>query len=548
MAALTREMAVVDLSIKRLTGLPERGDEKRAAADSFAGVVVDDSKAKKVGDWQPSQSTKPYIGDGYIHDMDQGKGDKTVTFVPELPASARYEIRLAYTPGGNRADDVPVTVFSADGEKTIHVDLQQTPPIDGHFVSLGQYRCEAAGQSFVIVSNEGTTGHVVVDAVQFLPSEENQASVKRDIEGEAGAPQAPQALAENQRKLKALTKELKQLRAAQAKRPTVMTVVERKEIEDAPVHIRGSVHTLGDVVPRGFLQVAAPTASYPLPAGQSGRLELADWIASPNNSLTARVFVNRVWHWLLGAGLVRTVDNFGTTGEGPSHAELLDYLALRLIEHDWSVKQLVREIVLSDVYRRSSIVRDDALKADPENRLLAYARRKRLEAECLRDAVLATSGALSTDAGGTSIPAERASDYEYVDTSTRRSVYVPVLRNALPEIFEAFDFPDPSLVVGRRDTSTVATQALYLMNNPFVREQAAGAALRLLAEDLVDARERIDQACLRTLGRRPTVEEVAVISDALKPANADDSLAERERRWASVFHLLFSSLDFRYCD
>ena len=283
----------------------------------------------------------------------------------------------------------------------------------------------------------------------------------------------------------------------------VMTVVERKEISDVPIHVRGSVHTLGEVVPRGFLQVISVNPPQPLPANQSGRRELAEWITDSKNPLTARVMVNRVWHWLMGEGLVRTVDNFGTTGEAPSHSELLDHLAFRFMSDGWSVKRLVRTIVLSDAYRRSSQESEVGMRIDPENRLLWRSNRKRLDAECLRDSMLLVAGRLDLASGGPTIRPGVAADFDYVDGSLRRSVYVPVLRNSLPQLFEVFDFPDPSSVVGRRNRSTVAPQALYMMNDPFVREQATAAARKLLSEQPGGDDRAIDFCFRQTLGRAP---------------------------------------------
>ena len=199
---------IATLAASGTAGREVTGDQTLAAAN-IPGIVVDDSQAKKVGQWQMSQHTKPFVGTGYIHDQDAGKGEKTVTFVPELPNDGRYEVRLAYTPGANRAADVPVTVFSADGEKTLHVDMQQHPELDGRFVSLGEYRCEVAGQSFVLVTNEGTDGHVVVDAVQFLPVDQAVPSDARGNTEELSAKSnvAPDLEAE-QKKLQALEKDL----------------------------------------------------------------------------------------------------------------------------------------------------------------------------------------------------------------------------------------------------------------------------------------------------------------------------------------------------
>jgi hypothetical protein len=269
-------------------------------------------------------------------------------------------------------------------------------------------------------------------------------------------------------------------------------------------------------------------------------MELAEWIASADNPLTARVYANRAWHHLFGAGLVRTTDNFGTTGEWPSHPELLDYLALRFVEDGWSVKALVRRIVMSRTYRQSSAGDAQVVAADPENRLLGRANRRRLEAECLRDTMLAVSRRLSPDGGGPTYPATLAADYGYTPTDTRRSVYSPVFRNALPEALEVFDFADPSMVTGRRNTSTVAPQALYLLNHPFPIEQAKHAAARLVAEPLADDAARLTRACRRTLGREPTAGEREVMTRFLNRGRA------AKEAWAAVFHALFASADFRY--
>src|SRR5262249_3618910 len=153
---------------------------------------------------------------------------------------------------------------------------------------------------------------------------------------------------------------------------------------------------------------------------------------------TARVIVNRGWHWLFGAGLVRTTDTFGVTGEAPSHPELLDYLAVRFVDDGWSMKKLVRQIVLSHTYRLATASSSQALEADPENRLLWRMNRRRLEAECLRDTILSVSGRLKLDRGGPTFKPGLKADYGYQHTDIRRSVYAPVFRNALPELFEMF--------------------------------------------------------------------------------------------------------------
>jgi mono/diheme cytochrome c family protein len=506
-------------------------------ASALPGLVVDSSQAKPVGDWKHSQFSKHYIGDGYVHDDLKGKGEKTLTFQPDLK-KGRYEVRFAYQHGGSRATNVPVTVFHADGETTIHVNQQEAPVLDGRFVSLGQFRFEGNGFGYALVSNEGTQGHVTADAVQFLPAEMAEVTATSDAKKSPVKKDAVNSSAE----LKALEAKLKQLNESGPKRPLVMSVREEEKIDDTYVHVRGSVHNVGAKVPRGFLQVATLGAPPIVPEKQSGRREFADWIASPSNPLTARVMVNRTWHWLFGAGLVRSTDNFGTTGETPSHPELLDHLASQFIAQGWSVKKLVREIMLSRAYQLASATSNpkSVSVADPENRLFAHANRRRLDAEAIRDTMLFVSGQLSAERGGPSFKPALSADYGFSYTEARRSVYVPAFRNALPEIFEAFDFADPSMVVGVRNVSTVAPQALFLMNHPFVREQAQVAAKRLLAEKLPDDDVRLRQACRLALGRGPTAGEMSIAQKVLQ--NADSAF----EAWTDVFHALFASPDFRY--
>ena len=403
---------------------------------------------------------------------------------------------------------------------------------------------ERNGQGYVLVSNEGTTGTVVADAVQFLPVDAEDAS--REAASSAAASPGPKASVE----IGALEAKLKRLKSSALKREMVMSVVEEPKIEDTRVHIRGSVHNLGEPAPRGFLRVANPQTASPLPDTESGRRELAAWLAAADNPLTARVIVNRVWHWLFGVGLVRTTDNFGTTGETPSHPELLDDLAVHFMEDGWSIKTLVRRIVLSRAYQTASVDDRRARTADPENRLLWRTNRRRLDAECIRDAILAVGGQLRQEMGGPGFPSEIAADFGFQHVGNRRSVYAPVFRNALPELFEAFDFADPSLVVGGRNVSTVAPQALYLLNHPFLREQARHAARLLLSGTGPgrDDRGRIERAYRRTLGRPPSDREREIAVKFLSRSEGTGASASPEEAWALLFQALFATIDFRYVD
>jgi len=350
--------------------------------------------------------------------------------------------------------------------------------------------------------------------------------------------------------VKKLEADLKALAKDGPERPTAMAVREDNKIADTHIRVRGVVKQTGELVPRGFLRVAmTDETSVPSPQ-ESGRRELADWIADARNPLTARVTANRVWHWLFGAGLVRTVDNFGTTGEKPSHPELLDHLAERFTAEGWSVKKLIREIMLSRTWQLA-VAPPGA--GDPENRLFAHANRRRLDADQLRDGILAASGTLKLDVGGPNIAqagdidpndfSAQNTEYSYQFTDTRRSVYVPAFRNKRLELFEAFDFGDINASIGQRNVSTVAPQALFFLNHPFVAEQAKLAAQRALAEAGSDT-ERLARIFRRTLGRPPSPAEAAKCLTFLASTAPDRQLDA----WAQVQQTVFASLDFRYLE
>jgi len=504
------------------------------------GIVIDDRQAELTGTWVKSQFTKSYIGTGYQHDQGQPKGANTAIFRPVLPADGEYEVRFAYTPGGNRSPAVPVTVTTENSSRTVVVNQTQRPSIDGRFVSLGRFTFQRNAENQVRVVNAGTTGVVIIDAVQFLPVElADKPAVSKP------AATASKKAKLSRRSLRELERELKTLTASSFARPKCMSIQEEDKIEDTRVHIRGNVHNLGATVPRGFLRVVDVGSKLNIPANQSGRKQLGEWIGSKRNPLTARVLANRLWHWLFGQGLVPTPDNFGTTGQPPSHPELLDYLATRLLQSDWSVKTMLREMLLSDTYRRSSQSSKVNQEVDPDNRLLWKMSRRRLDAESLLDAMLAINGQLRLQVGGSLIRSGTSNDYDYQHTNNRRAVYWPVFRNSLPDIFRVFDFANPSMVTGRRDSSSTAPQALFMLNNPWVIQQAELAATRLLAETGDDDPKRARRIVLQTLGRPATSEELRNI---LSYVHAADSGSPRQVRWAQVVQSLFASIDFRYID
>lgn len=298
-------------------------------------------------------------------------------------------------------------------------------------------------------------------------------------------------------------------------------VREGKTVADTEVRVRGEAERIGPTVPRGFLTTfTVPDAPVVNPQ-QSGRLELAQWLTSPKNPLTARVIVNRVWAQLFGAGLVSTVDNFGVKGDVPSHPELLDYLAQEFIRDGWSVKRLVRRLVLTHTYQLGSDAPAANKEIDPANRLVWRHSPRRLSAEELRDAMLATSGRLDLSHPEASPAqtlrmvemrdngAEAKQITEAADGSLHRSIYLPLLRGVTPKTLEAFDPVSQTLVSGARESTTVPTQALYLLNSAFVRQQALGYADHVLADSQRFDAEWVREIYLRALGRAPVAAEVA---------------------------------------
>jgi hypothetical protein len=343
------------------------------------------------------------------------------------------------------------------------------------------------------------------------------------------------------------------------------------------VQVRGNYLTPGEEAPAMFPRILAGehqtpigpvTGDAPTPEPNqtrygsarraSGRLELANWVTRPDHPLTPRVLVNRVWQHHFGEGIVRTPDNFGKLGDRPTHPELLDWLALRFVEDGWSIKKLHKLILLSSAYQMSSAYDERAAQADPENRLLWRINRRRLEAEPIRDALLAVAGNLDPLLGGTLL---NNGNFTYVNnensTNTarydnhRRSVYLPVIRNSVFDFFQVFDFAEPHVPNGKRAGTVIAPQALYLMNSPFVHAQARAFAESLLKEPCDDA-VRVRRAYLRAYGRPATEDEIAQAIDyvgryevALAGSEKDMS-KRRPRAWQSFCQVLFAGSEFMY--
>ncbi len=320
---------------------------------------------------------------------------------------------------------------------------------------------------------------------------------------------------------------------------------------DAQLQRRGDPENRGESVPRRFLQLFG---GLPLPPGSgSGRLVLAEWLTGPAAPLTARVLVNRVWLYHFGQGLLRTPNDFGTRGSPPSHPELLDYLARRFVDEGWSIKNLHRLIVLSAAYQQSSAASAAALRTDPDNVLLAHFPRRRLGAEEIRDTILSVAGDLDTSRGGPH-PFPEVKTWNFTQHNPfaavydhhRRSVYLMTQRIKRHPFLALFDGADPNSSTGQRDATTVPTQALFFLNDPFVHAASEHLAARLLA--LPEA-ERLDRATRLCFGRTATMEERQLAARFLAESGASANNAEATRRaWASWARVLMASNEFLYVD
>jgi len=328
--------------------------------------------------------------------------------------------------------------------------------------------------------------------------------------------------------LEAQKAELEQLKnALPEKYPFLQIVRDKEEPADVKVQIRGDRNNLGEVAPRRFLAILSPPERKRYTKG-SGRLELAEDIIDPKNPLTARVMVNRIWQYHFGRPIVATPSNFGQLGERPTHPELLDYLAARFIENNWSIKAMHREIMLSAVYQLSAANDETNMAKDPGNLLLWRANRRRLDVEALRDSMMFVSGTLDLT------PGEKAEPLD--ETNTKRTVYGFVSRRKLHPTLALFDFPNPNSTSEGRLTTNVPLQRLFLMNSPFVERQAEALAARLEAGS-GSAEDRIRDAYRQLFGRQPEPEELRLGQDFLTKA-----------KWPMYARALLTSNEFLFVD
>ncbi len=398
-----------------------------------------------------------------------------------------------------------------------------------------------------------------------LPAELHEAArqATADAAGPFRLPPMPASLypPETQRELTTLRDELAKIDQSKPPEPPHAMAVSEGQPQNVKVHIRGNHLTQGAEVPRRFPRILAGEEQTPIDAGQSGRLQFAEWLVRPDHPLTARVMVNRIWSWHFGEGLVRSPDNFGRLGERPTHPELLDWLATRFVAEKWSIKAMHRTIMLSATYRMSTAYNERAAEVDPENRLWWRMPRRRLEAEIVRDSLLGVAGALDETMEG-SLLQSKAREYVAGTASVnntnyetrRRSVYLPVVRSALYEVFQAFDFAEPSVPQGHRATTTVAPQALFMMNSPLAFEQAGTLAKLLLADAAADDAARVQTVYERAYGRPATAAETSralAFSAAYEQKLAERSFPaeqRRERAWQGLCHALLAANEFLFVE
>jgi len=338
---------------------------------------------------------------------------------------------------------------------------------------------------------------------------------------------------------------------------TVNGMADIDEGYDYHLNVRGDYDHLGDAVPRGFVR-AVTGSQRAFASSRSGRRELAEFVASPENPLTARVFVNRVWHWIFGTGIVSTPSDFGHLGDLPSHPELLDYLATQFVDDAWSMKKLIRDIVLTETFRQAGTVDQLALDVDPKNRLLHHAPLRRLEAEAIRDAILAVSGRLDPQLFGPPIDPARANEDPQkrlfsgpLDGNGKRSIYTKITIMEPPRLLALFNQPEPKIPTGQRDVTNTPAQSLALLNDPFVEQQAEHWAKRLIEVGHRNPEDRINSMSEAALGRSATDEELHRWSVMVDDLTTLHDVAPGEQMgsvavWKDVAHTIFNLKEFLY--
>ncbi len=519
------EKRVKDLEqqIKDFSDSERKLFRERLAKESGRYLLAAWSRKQKSA--EPVSGLDPKILDRWIAYLDKPHDHSLLDFWTPLAVSANREQAEAAARGFQQMVDALVLEhreLTEYNERVIEASKKSTDPYDIYCKGCRAETKALPRDKYVFLGD-------LFDAKRKTDGEERAAGVLYLSDKELVAYLNPAAKAR-----------LDQLQAdlAAAKKtvpehfPFLHVLADTKEPRDMPLHRRGDPYNLGDMVPRHFLSVLGKPDPAPLTTG-SGRLDLANQIASPANPLTARVIVNRIWHYHFGAGIVRTLSNLGFAGDRPSHPELLDYLAVEFMENGWSIKKLHREILLSSAYAMSSQASKQSLAEDPENRFLSRFSRQRLDVEALRDSMLFVSGNLQLDAGGPAVKWDK--DFR------RRTIYGEVSRFRTERLLSLFDFPDPSIHAEKRVATNTSVQRLFFLNSEFIKQQAAGLANRVRAEAPSDCDAQIRTFYSILFGRPPEPRELATARDFLNHPASAEALAE----FAQV---LLGSSEFLFVD
>ena len=435
-----------------------------------------------------------------------------------------------------------------NGHKAQHVVPQGEKPVWKTLILT----LERERDSYLEIVDRSREGHIAIESIIFSDSKEPPTTEGvTDIPKAGHSPSVSAQLAELIRQRRELERQIPPSEFAM--------LAHDDQPHNVKVHIRGNHTSLGAEVPRGFLKVVAHGNPRPAP-DESGRLEMAAWLSSADNPLTARVMVNRIWQHHFGRGIVKTVDNFGAMGERPTHPELLDYLASRFVESGWSIKAMHRLMLLSSTYQMSSTVAYQAAKEDPENKLLSHMPVQRLEGEAIRDTILAVSGTLSSTMFGPSVvpyiskfqDGRGKPESGPLDGDGRRSIYIQVRRNFLTPLLLAFDYPLPASAVGARGVSVVPSQALILMNNEFV-EQKARELAKLAMAAAPDSHARLQWLYETAFARRPDSSEEAAVDRFLREQperyvklRTGTPNKVEEQVWTDLAQVIFCSPEFSF--
>jgi len=494
------------------------------------------------------------VNDGYGEGIgiisDPGGQKNFAEYDLEVPKEGKYLLQLRYAAKSSRPGQLIVNGKTVNDEILKEVTGGWFPP-QQRWHTEGFYLLKR-GKNVLRVQSEPNMSHI--DKIRLIPSTDKGLGEDRGLGKDSSL---GKLIAESEGLIKQRAKLVQQ-----TPQPTKVMAVKEGTSRNVRVHLRGSHLSLGDEVERGH-----PTSvdgsnirngsNVTIPDNQSGRRQLANWLTDSKSNasgMLSRVIVNRVWHWHFGRGLVGTPNNFGIKGGRPTHPELLDHLAIRLQDQNWSLKSLHREIVLSSTYRmRSDIDDNTAAAVDPDNRWYWKAPRRRLQAELIRDAMLFHAGQIDLAIGEAPLavktqdlsPVDLKNNRNFYHQSHRRSVYLPVVRTNASRFLKLFDFPDAATSVGRRNETTVATQGLLLMNSPFVLQRADEFAARLLKDSDNDD-SRIQQAYLQLFSRPPNAKEAAAAKwflAAMSKSNDDVRTA-----WAAYCQTMFLSGEFIYVD